>query len=160
MASGDTFFVFTPLDNEPPASNFAVPDLRNERPVLDFDDTVNESVIFSGVMPQNYSGGGIKARMHVTAEATSGDLDFDGAFEDASNQDLDADGFAAAKSTDNTTVPATSGNEVIIEISFLDGAEMDNVGAGDHFRFKLTRDAVSDTAVGDANLLKLELREA
>ena len=44
MASGDTLLVFTPLHNEPPASNFATLDLRNLHPVLDFDPTTNESV--------------------------------------------------------------------------------------------------------------------
>ena len=56
MASGDTLLIFTPLHNEPPASNMATLDVRNGHPVLDFDATTNESAVFSGVMPQNYAG--------------------------------------------------------------------------------------------------------
>ena len=37
MASGDTLNVFTPLQNEPPASIYATLDVRNLHPVLDFD---------------------------------------------------------------------------------------------------------------------------
>ena len=42
MASGDTLTIFTPLHNEPPSSNPATLDIRNQHPVLDFDATTNE----------------------------------------------------------------------------------------------------------------------
>ena len=47
MASGDTLVVLTPLGNEPPVSNPATFDFRNNHPVLDFDDATNESAVFS-----------------------------------------------------------------------------------------------------------------
>jgi len=162
MASGDTLLQFGPLHNEPPASNSATLDERNGHPVLDFDGTTNESAIFSGVMPRHYGGGGVTAYIHYAmSSATSGDVDWDAAFERIGDQqqDIDSDGFAAANSVDNTTVPGTSGNVDIVSVAFTDGADMDSVAVGELFRLKITRDAVSDTAAGDAELLGVELKE-
>lgn len=162
MASGDTLLIFTPLGNEPPASNGATLDTRNGHPVLDFDDTTNESAVFSAVMPQHYAAGGVTGYVHHSmSSATSGDVDWDISFERIGDQqlDVDADSFAAVQSVDNTTVPGTSGNVDVVSIAFTDGAQMDSVAAGELFRIKITRDAASDTATGDAELHALELRE-
>jgi|SRR3990172_3417557 len=162
MSSGDTLGKFLPQSNEPPTSNPATADVRNAHPVLDFDATTNESAVFSGVMPRHYSGGGTMAYIHFAmSSAVAGDVDWDGAFERIGDdvQDIDSDGFAAAQSVDNTTVPATSGSVDIVSITFTAGAQMDSVAAGEGFRFKVTRDAVSDTAVGDAELRFVELKE-
>lgn len=162
MASGDTLLVFTPLNAEPPASNPATLDTRNQHPVLDFDASTNESVVFSGVMPRNYGGGGLTVYLHYAmSTATSGDIDWDVAFERIGDQqqDIDSDGFAAVNSVDNTTVPATSGNVDVVNVTFTDGADMDSVAAGEGFRMKITRDAASDTATGDAELRFVEVKE-
>lgn len=162
MASGDTLLIFTPLHNEPPSSNPATLDTRNQHPVLDFDPTTNEDGVFSGVMPRNYGGGGVTVYLHYAmSSATSGDIDWDAAFERIGDQqqDIDSDGFAAANSVDNTTVPGTSGNVDVVSIAFTDGAQMDSVAIGEAFRLKITRDAVSDTAAGDAELLAVEIKE-
>lgn len=163
MASGDTLLIFTPLHNEPPSSDYATLDTRNSHPVLDFNASApNESAIFSAVMPRSYAGGGVTVYTHYAMSmATSGDIDLDVAFERIGDQqlDIDADGFAAANSVDNTAVPGTSGLVDIASVAFTDGAEMDSVGAGDGFRLKLTRDAASDTASGDAEVLFVEIKE-
>lgn len=163
MSSGDTLLVFTALHNEPPASNPATLDLRNNHPVLDFDATTNEGAVFSSVMPQNYSAStGVTVYIHYSmASATSGDIDWDVAFERIGDQqqDVDSDSFAAANSVDNTTVPGTSGNVDVVNVAFTDGADMDSVAAGEKFRIKVTRDAASDSATGDAELHAIEIRE-
>ena len=162
MASGDTLLIFNALHNEPPSTNNATLDTRNSHPVLDYDDTTNEDGIMSGVMPQAYGGGGVTVYIHYAmTSATSGDIDWDVAFERIGDQqqDIDSDGFAAANSVDNTTVPGTSGNVDIVSVAFTDGADMDSVAAGEGFRIKVTRDAVSDTATGDAELRFVEIRE-
>ena len=45
MSSGDTLLIFNPLHNEPPASNPATLDTRNQHPILDFDAATNESAV-------------------------------------------------------------------------------------------------------------------
>jgi hypothetical protein len=163
MASGDTLCVFHPYNNEPPSSNYATLDTRNSRPCLDFDATTNESAVFSGVMPQHYAGTtGVTVYIHYAmSSAEANTIDWDAAFELVGDQDLDVDGdsFAAVNSTDNTTVPGTSGLVDVISIAFTDGADMDSVLVGDGFRLKVTRDAASDDATGDAELFWVEIRE-
>lgn len=161
MASGNTLLIFTPNHNEPPSSNPATLDTRNLHPVLDFDDSTNESGVVTAIMPRNYAGGGVTAYHHIAmSSATTGNVDLDGSFERIGTaQDIDSDGFAAAQSTDNTTVPGTSGLVAIIAITFTDGAQMDSIAVGESFRYKYTRDAVSDTASGDMELLGIEIKE-
>ncbi|HVY55605.1 MAG TPA: hypothetical protein VHC46_07600, partial [Thermodesulfobacteriota bacterium] len=92
-----SLFVFRPTMNEPPASNFATIDTRNSHPVLDFDGSTNESAVFTFVMPQAYSGGGVTVYIHYAmTSATSGDIDWDVSFERVGDQqqDMDSDSFA------------------------------------------------------------------
>lgn len=162
MASGNSLLVFTPQANQPPASNYATLDTRNNHLVLDFDDTTNESAVFSGVMPRHYAGGGLTVYIHYAmTTAITGDVDWDAAFERIGDQqqDIDSDGFAAVNSVDNTTVPGTSGLLDIVNITFTDGADMDSIAVGEAFRLKLNRDAASDTASGDAEILAIEIKE-
>lgn len=162
MASGDTLLIFTPLMNEPPASVFATLDTRNQHPVLDFAAAINENAIFTGIMPRNYAGGGITVYIHYAMSSAVADtVDWDVAFERIGDQqlDIDADSFAAAKSVNDTTVPDTSGLVDIVSIAFTDGAEIDSIAAGESFRIKITRDAVSDDATGDAELVSIEIKE-
>lgn len=162
MASGNTLLTFTPQCNEPPASNFATLDTRNQHPVLDFDPTTNEFAIFSGVMPRHYGGGGVTVYLHYAmTSAVANTVDWDVAFERIGDQqqDLDSDSFAAVQSVDNTTVPGTAGLVDIVSVAFTDGAQMDSVAVGEGFRLKVTRDAVSDDAAGDAELRFIEIKE-
>lgn len=163
MASGDTLLIITPLHNEPPSSNPATLDLRNQHPVLDFDATTNESAVFSAVMPRNYAGTtGLTVYIHYAmSSATSDTVDWDISFERIGDQqqDIDSDSFAAVNSVDNTTVPGTSGLVDIVNVTFTDGADMDSVAVGEGFRLKITRDASSDDATGDAELVFIEIKE-
>jgi len=162
MASGDTLVAITPHSNEPPSSNAATMDYRNLHPVLDFDASTNESAVFSCIMPRMYDAGGLTVYIHYAmSTATSGDVDWDVAFERIGDQqqDIDSDGFAAANSVDNTTVPGTSGLVDIVNVTFTNGADMDSIAVGEGFRIKVTRDAASDTAAGDAELLFVEIKE-
>ena len=78
----------------------------------------------------------------------------------AESQDLDADGFASAK-TVTATVSSTCGKTKMASIAFTDGAQMDSVAAGNTFRLQITRDAnnTADTATGDAELVAVHVKE-
>lgn len=163
MASGDSLLQAPAWSGIPPASNGATFDTRNNHPVADFDASTNESLEFTFVMPQHYGGGGIDVKLHVSfSSATSGHSDWDVFIEriGSGSQDVDSDGFAANQSADNTTVPATSGHVQVITVSFTNGAQMDSVAAGELFRVRVTRDALNDTAAGDAELHAIEIQES
>ena len=161
MASGNSLLTFGPLASEPPSANYATLDLRNAHPVLDFDAATDESVSFSSILPAHYAGGGLTLKIHWTAtSATSGDVVWNGEIEAISGLDIDADSFATAQAVTGTA-NGTSGIETVSTITFSSGANMDSLAAGGAFRLRITRDANngSDTLVGDAEVLYLELLE-
>lgn len=163
MASGNTLVVFTPHDNEPPAANYATLDTRNNVLVLDFDDTTDESAVFSGVLPAHYGGGGLTVTLvWMATSATTGDVVWNADIERHQDDafDIDTDGFAGANAATATTASA-SGEQQYSDITFTDGADMDSLVAGESFRIKITRDANngSDDMVGDAELLRVIIKE-
>lgn len=164
MASGSTLLTFAAAAYEPVSSG-ATPDTRNGHLVLDYDDTTDESAIFSSVMPRNYSGGGITVYVHYAmTSATTGKVRWDVALERVgdSQQDIDSDGFATAQSINVAAVPGTSGYVDIVSAAFTDGAQMDSIAVGEGFRLKVTRvpsDTSNDTATGDAELRWVEIKE-
>jgi len=162
MASGDTLLVFTPLNNEPPSSDYATLDLRNNHPVLDFDDALVERAVFTSILPRAYSGGGLTVSIFFTmSSAVTGDVYWQIMFERIGEVlDIDSDSFAGAQD-EIKTVSDTSGMAVKGEAAFTDGAQMDSMAAGEVFRLKILRAASSgsDTATGDAELLAVEIKE-
>lgn len=163
MASGDTLAIFVPELNQPPASNYAVLNLRNGHLVLEFDDTTAWAAIFAGVIPRNYSGAGITVYLHWMAKtATSGTIGWDVTFESntAATTDLDSDDFATAQTVTAATVDATSGKVTVTNVAITAGAAgTDSVAAGDAFRLRVRRDVASDNAAGNAQLLAVEIKE-
>jgi hypothetical protein len=161
MASGNTLLVFGPLNNNPPATNYATFDTRNSVPVLDFDASTDEAAVFSGVLPRHYSGGGLTLTCHCAmTSATSGNVILQAAIE-RMNTDEDTDSFASAQSSTATAVNGTSGIVFPVTATFTSGAQMDSLAAGEPFRLKINRDADngSDTATGDLELVMVEVQE-
>lgn len=161
---GATLAVLTALNNEPPAASYATPDTRNAHPVLDFDDSADESAIFRGVLLRGYQGGGITVRLVWAAtSATTGTCRWSVAIErDDTGTDLDSSSFASAQTVGAST-NATSGIPTYTDIAFTAGAQMDSLAAGEMFRVNITRDADgttgTDNMAGDAELLAIEIRE-
>ncbi len=163
MASGDTLLVFTALSGQPPASNYATLDTRNTHLILDFDATTDETIYFGGVLPRNYGGNGVTVRIcWMASTATSNDCVWAADWEAHPDDtfDLDGDGFAGPQ-TVTATAPSASGEVSYDDIAFTDGAQMDSLAAGESFRLKVYRDADngSDNMAGDAELLRVEVRE-
>jgi hypothetical protein len=165
MATTDQLAVFAPYNNEPPSASYATLDLRNGHPTLDFDGSADEEAVFTGVLPANYSGGGLTVNTFWSfTSATSGSLRVQVSIErmDASSLDIDADSFASANSAGGTA-PGTSGQLIKVAVTFTSGAQMDSLAAGEMFRLKVRRDADgtsgTDDIATDAELLAVEVRE-
>jgi len=165
MASNDSLCYVNVLSNEPPASNYATFDTRNSIPVLDFDDTTDESAEFGLFMPRHYDGGGITVTVGwMATTATTGTISLDVAFKSVSDDadDLDTKAYAAANNA-NPTTASVSGEVDYATITFTDGADMDSIAAGEYFRMKVLRDAdgttSTDNLVGDMELLFVEIKE-
>jgi hypothetical protein len=154
-----TSIVFTPLDNQPPASNYATIDSRNSIMVLDFDATTDESAVFVGVVPQGMVlSSGVSVRiMWMATSATTGTCRW-GVQIERMNTDEDADSFDTAATAGSTT-NATSG---IITTTSITLTTIDSISSGDAFRLKVYRDADgtsgTDDMTGDAELVAVEIR--
>jgi AICAR transformylase/IMP cyclohydrolase PurH len=129
-----------------------------DHPTIDFGETANVSMNWSGVMPQHYGAGGVTVYItYVMDTATTNTVDWDVQFEKPTI--LTTDAFAAPQVVDNTTVPGAANTLDTVSIAFTDGAQMASVGAGDFFRIKCWRDAANDDATGLAKLRVIEIRE-
>lgn len=162
MATGDTLAIFTALSGEPPATNFATQDTRNNHSCLDFDTTTGETAYFSGVLPRNYGGGGITVTvMYAATSAVSGTIGWLVAVERMADggTDLDADSFAGDQTITAETVDGTSGIMDYASVAITNGANMDSLAVGEAFRLRVTRDVANDTAAGDAELYAVEIKE-
>ena len=151
---------FTPRENQPPATAFATLDTRNSIAVLDFDAAVDESAIFSGVIPENANlASGLQIRLAwMATSATSGNCRW-GVQIERCTTDLDADSFDTA----TEATGAANGTSGIATITSITVTAIDGLTAGDTFRIRVFRnadDATNDTMTGDAELIAVEVRSA
>lgn len=162
MASGNTLDAMFAGEQDPgPTSNPAVLGTRNQHPVLTFSDSVQQSAIFSRLLPRHYAGGGITFYVHWSAVATTGNIAWDIAIERIGDgqQDIDSDGFATAQAVAGAAVPATSGLVKITNVAVSSG-DLDGIAVGEMFRLRIRRDpATSGDATGLAELLGIEMKE-
>lgn len=159
-------FNFTPYSAEFDDATFPpllhVDTGASRRPALAYDASTNEFAIWTVKAPANWDPSTLTAIItYIMASATAGDVDVDvyiEAISDGDAVDLDAgDYFGAVNSTDNTVVPATAGFPDMITVTLTNH---DGSVAGDLLRFKVVRDAVSDTAAGDMHVLNVEIIDA
>jgi hypothetical protein len=161
LSSGGTktLRVFTPLDNQPPATNFATLDTRNSVATLDFDAATDEAAVFVGVIPEgaNLSSGLSIHLSWAATSATTGNCEWGVQVEKTTGHDIDGDGFDTA-AVANT---ATSGTSGVINTTAITLTTIDSLAAGDAFRLRVYRDAdaVGDTMTGDAELIAVEVRQ-
>jgi hypothetical protein len=165
VTSGQTLVAFTPLDNEPPSSNYATFDVRNGHPVLTFPDGVVYAAIFTGMMPSKYGGGGVTVLINWMSDGTSTNkVCFSAQIErmDVGTTDFDSDSFGT-QVIDTTGVAgsSTSGIQSQSSIALTTGTNMDSVVAGDEFRLKITRETgqTNDTNTGNIQVTSIEIKE-
>lgn len=141
-----------------PSANSAGASSRNEHPVLVFDDTTSESVVFSSAISRDYSGVDVIIDIDWVAEtATTGGVTWGVEIErlNAGGPDIDSDSFNTQQ-TGTSTTNATSG--IITRTSItLTNAQADAWAAGDSFRLRLQRVTSDggDTMTGDAQVLRV-----
>jgi hypothetical protein len=168
MASGNLLLAFDALDyeiggNVSSITSYPTLSARNGHVVIAFGDTTIREAWFTAILPRHYAGGGITVRLFwMAATATTNNVRWQVAFErlTAAGQDIDASGFATAVAG-NFAAPGTSGQVAQSEIAITDGAAMDSVAVGELFRLSIERVGNSgfDTMAGNAELLRVELRE-
>ena len=165
MASGNALLLFTGGAGRPPSASYAIPNLRNGHLVWSFSGTADEELVFEGVLPPHYGGGGLTIDTWWSlVSATSGSFRVQTSIErmDVSSLDIDADSFAAANSAGGTA-PGTSGQFVKVTVTHTSGAEMDSLVAGEPFRLKVRRDADGTSGTDDittkAELLRVLVKE-
>lgn len=150
-----------PLLNEPPSSNYAVRKYRNNHPVLAFNDTTQESAVFTFSVPEGASlAAGVNVYATWTAAATSGTVGWDISFERVTGIDIDSDSWGTARTITASTVNGTSGIASTTSVSFSQAQLPASLAAGDLCRIRIRRDVANDNAAGDAELLHLEVRLA
>lgn len=159
-----TRFVFSPLDAEFPTSNFPALLYINNRPVLAFDASTDETCYFTGIVPQGWAGTITLIVTYMMASAISGAVGIQGQVEavsDGDATDLDATtSFDTVNNSASTTVPGTAGYIDQISITLTNN---DSSAAGDLIRFAINRDAdgtaITDSATGDLYLVAVEIRD-
>jgi hypothetical protein len=154
-----TIAVFTPRDNQPPASGFATLDTRNSIAILDFDDASTEGSIYVGVIPEAavLTSGIIVSVRWMATTATSGNVRWSVSFERC-NTDLDTDSFDTAIAA----TAATNGTSGIVTVTDITCTSIDSLVALDLYRVSVQRlgGDGADTMTGDAELVAVELRTA
>jgi len=148
-----------------PASNFAQLTTVNQRPVLAFDASTDETAYWTGIAPQGLTGTLTLVITYMMASATSGTVGLQvqvEAITDGDATDLDAGtSFDSVNNSSSTTVPGTAGYIDQISITLTNA---DSLAAADYFRISLNRDAdgsaITDSATGDLYFLGAELRDA
>jgi hypothetical protein len=175
MASGDTLIILTPQhatltgDNYP-ASHDTIDGgatVGEIIPCLDFDASQTEFADFPNlVMPHNYNNGGLTIDVVYSMSSDGGgsnkvrwEIGFRAIEDDAEDQDTTVHSYDTNGVSD--IVPDAVGEVSIGQITFTDGADMDNVDAGDLFHLRISRDHdhADDNATGDAQLQAIHIKE-
>lgn len=146
-----------------PSSNPARPVVRNDRLLLAFDDTTQETAYFDETLPATYGGNGITVTIvWLSEDQTTGDAVWQAAFERHQDDatDLDSDSFASDQSATATTANV-AGEPQYTTITFTDGAQIDNLVGGESFRLRVRRNPASgsDDLTNDAQIYKVIVTE-
>lgn len=165
MTTGHTLITFFAAEYEPPYSGYSLnaPVLSNRQghPYLGFDAVTQETAQFTAVMPSNYTGSGVKVKVHHAATGITGTLGWIVDFERIGSgiTDTDADNFGLATTIAAGTVPGTEGMLDIISTNLGSASAISNVVAGDIFRLRIKRDVSNDDCATDGELHAIELME-
>jgi hypothetical protein len=152
-----TYSTFTSFYSEPPGLTYPTLDNRNTIPVLDFDDTTNETTSFRGMIPHGATFTALLTRIFWNAtNATAGTASWSVEYE-RTMDDVDSDNFSTKYTELSYFGNNASGVPIVLGITCSD---VNGLGAGDQFRLRVTRNGATanDTLIGDAELMLIEVR--
>jgi len=157
-----TRVVLTPLSAEYPSSNFPALSTVNQRPVLAYDASTQESAYWTFAAPQGWSGTGTAVLSLIGNAAGTNSTYWEVAAEaitSADATDLDSATSFDTVNTSNVAMPATQGHMVQVSVTLTNA---DSIAAADYVRISVARDADngSDNFAADAYLLAVEIRDA
>lgn len=155
--TGAIYAQFTPLVNQPPASNFAVLNNRNSIALLDFDESINQSGMFVGAFPYNATlTNGANVDIKWIAATGAGNCIWSARFMPlTANCNLTGDAFALAASGITTAL-----SPGLTAVTSLAVTGISGMLGGDTFRLNIFRNAsdVNDTLVGLAEVHSVTVR--
>jgi len=160
MATLDELFNATPYSNIYAGANPATPDYTGVLPKLNFNDTTDEFAQFLAKMPNKYGGGGLTFTILWNGVAIINNVIWNiniSRIEDG----VDSPGvpvYAGVQAVTDTVEGTTLiGNYV--DITFTSGGQMDGWLKNEWAHILLSRDAGSDSFIGDAHFLALAMKE-
>lgn len=162
MASGDTILTLTPQTSTPTATLAAPPSLISGAstpgeliPVVTFDNATQQYIDFYAIIPKYYGGGGLTCRVDLRSDDTTSSIRMGIAFRRIEDtDDLDTTSHSYDYNEVSISSPATVGTGNSGEITFTDGADMDNVTFEDYCIVRVTRN-VSHGDDGNAGLAQV-----
>jgi hypothetical protein len=163
MAQFDTLVMLPALAAELPAADYATFDIRADVPIVVFPKGGLPTAEFGFILPQ--AGGaaqtpGLKVVIAWAAtSATSGNVKWSVGFKSFSQDIDDIDGKAYATAKTITADACDAAGEVRYSEVTFSNAEADNLARGEYAKLRLQRDQSSDTMLGSAEVLALEIRE-
>jgi hypothetical protein len=157
-----TRIVLTPYSAEYPSSNFPALATVNQRPVLAYDASTQETAYWTFIAPQALSGTMYAVLSLIGNAAGTNSTYWEVAVEavtSADATDLDSATSFETVNTGNVAMPSTQGHMVQLSITL---SNKDSIAAGDYVRISVARDAdnASDNFAADAYLLAVEIRDA
>jgi hypothetical protein len=158
-----TRFDLSPLSAQFPTTNYPALMPNNNRMVLAYDATAQETAYWETVAPQGISGAWSAILTYRMASAASGGIAFEIAVEAVTSGDaVDFDvsnSFDTVNTGTDATVPGTAGYMKQFTITLTN---MDSIAAGDRLRISVARAVANaaDTATGDCNLVGVEIRDS
>lgn len=153
--------ILTPLSAEFPSSNYPALTVVNNRPVLAYDASTDETAYWTIVAPQGLTGTLTCVLSLIGNAAGTNSTYWEVAIEavtSADATDLDSSTSFGTVNTGNVAMPSTQGHLVQLTVTLTNN---DSIAAADYVRISIARDANngSDNFAADAYLLAAEIRD-
>ena len=159
MASGDNLVFFHPWDARQLTAAYTSVDLITSATSVErflvLEPFNTNPIAFNGIMSEYYSGGGVTCTIVWTHSANTGTIGWSLGFRTLTLGENLTSSHTYDYNSIAPTVPSQINEVGYDDITFTDGADMDNVGAGDFFSIKIYRDSGS----GTTRLLGISIKE-